>query len=168
MRKQQQAKLSTQIQQSNLAQSQSKQQHGASYSINGLYASNGNSFWQRPKTNEGSCNLISNHSNADMERNGYDQMKTERQESLRDEYLLAMSGDSAGRVCQRLVSSVATELERLKSRGGKGDLAEKSENIEIYEEEDEDEHYNEHMEGLIIEEFGRCLANIIDVVEKKN
>jgi hypothetical protein len=79
-----------------------------------------------------------------------------------------MSGDSAGRVCQRLVSTVATELERLKSRGGKGDLAEQSENIEIYEEEDEDEHYNEHMEGLIIEEFGRCLANIIDVVEKKN
>ena len=32
----------------------------------------------------------------------------------------------------------------------------------------DDEYYNEHMEDLIIEEFGRCLINIIEVAEKRN
>lgn len=107
--------------------------------------------------------------NTDVERTGFDQMKMEKQESLRQEYLTALSDESVGTMCQRLIDSVSMELDRLKSQAGKDkDLTDQSEKIEIYEEDDEDEHYNEQMEGLIIEEFGRCLVNIIDVVEKKN
>lgn len=171
IRKQQQQTKQSIQQNNNPVQSQliSKQQQNT----DSLFTNNGNGLnllWQRTKSglNEGSM-LNGSAACTDVERSGFDQMRMEKQESLRQEYLMALSDESVGTMCQRLIDSVSMELDRLKSQAGKDkDLTDQSENIEIYEEEDEDEHYNEQMEGLLIEEFGRCLVNIIDVVEKKN
>ena len=85
--------------------------------------------------------------------------------------------------CSRLIETVADELERLNSdnniNNDNHDDDYKEKNID--DESDEklldaftdkisthDSNYDELMEKLVIEEFGRCLVNIIDTAEKRN
>ena len=81
--------------------------------------------------------------------------------------------------CSRLIETVADEMERLNNNNSNND---NNDEKKIDEEEDDeklldaftdkmsthDSEYDELMEKLVMEEFGRCLVNIIDTAEKRN
>lgn len=61
-----------------------------------------------------------------------------------------LTNESIESTCSRLIEKVAEELDHLNVDNQEADLS------------------DELMEAIIIEEFGRCLVNLIDTVEKRN
>lgn len=84
----------------------------------------------------------------------------------------AMLTDEAIEVtCSRLIETVADELSRLNYDDEDSD-EEENDNVNATKTENDSETIksstDEQMETLLIEEFGRCLVQLIDTAEKRN
>lgn len=73
--------------------------------------------------------------------------------------------------CSRLIETVADELSRLNYDDEDSD-EEENDNVNGTKTENDSEAIksstDEQMETLLIEEFGRCLVQLIDTAEKRN
>lgn len=73
--------------------------------------------------------------------------------------------------CSRLIETVADELSRLNYDDEDSD-EEENDNVSATKTENDSETIksstDEQMETLLIEEFGRCLVQLIDTAEKRN
>ena len=79
-----------------------------------------------------------------------------------------LTNQSIEETCSRLIDKVAEEMGRLNKNNSKNN--ESSSNmmdLENGSETNDSENNDEHMETLIIEEFGRCLLSLIDTAEKR-
>lgn len=74
-----------------------------------------------------------------------------------------LSNESVEVTCSHLIETVTDELNRRKDEKQTNELEDISD-----ANEDMDPNYDELMENLIIEEFGRCLVKIIDTAEKRH
>ncbi len=75
----------------------------------------------------------------------------------------SLTNEGADETVSRLIQTVTDKLEFLKSSEVENFCDQRPDNEELI-----DEAYAEELKSLVIEEFGRCLLNIINTAEKKS
>merc|ERR1719468_64733 len=147
LRKQQQNKFTSQLQQTNLLKNNLKSSHQLKQNScnNSIGISNFN-------------DKLNVFNSENLNKNDITNAKIEEQQALSRSYALQMNG-TIETTCSRLIDTALKGLNELSNESNRSEESQGTDNS--------DEEINQ-IENMVIEEFGRCMLNIIDGAEKRN